>query len=358
MAATPSYDQKYKAMPNSELSGFSAKTGQQANKYLGGNALQSPYNINRFAGLTDDIKGNLFGANSPWKNMGGGGSSGSGWWTSSAGPNDPNTSAFINELRGGMRNATDDNARRVAMAGPTRAGMNTVGGPAASSVLAKSGMDNIARLYPEIYDQAHGYSNQMYAGAGENFRSMLGALTGLANTELGAQQGQAGFLTNQANIGVQLNSQDLAAKQAMEQFLQNKYFDDTNYARGEEGRQWARDDRAIAQSNRMNRPVDPSGQIPTLESVIAQYNTRFPYGDSTNMVKKSDLLAKLQGVGPYGSSGGGGGGQKKTSNYVSSADSDFMNIDRSTNQQTQFGGRGNSGHYYSPITGGTYRGDA
>lgn len=291
-------------VPNTGFNKFNSRTAGNAQKYLGGQGLPNVWAgaNQRFQGMTDQLGGQLFGANSPW-GSGGGGVAGS--WGYRPSPNDPTLQGYQQNLMGGGRNMSDQFIKQAATAGPNRGGMNVVGGGDPRSQMAFNATKALAGNYGDTYSKAYDMASRDYSAMRDMWGQGANLYGQLAGNELGALRGASDYNLGQGNIGLQLNAQNL---QGLNSDADNqwKYWKDiTDYQRGEYDRNFNREQQRIganqAQSMWQNKPVDPMAQIPMLESTLAQYNTRFPYGDSVNMQHKSDLMARLQGTGPYGS---------------------------------------------------------
>ena len=294
-ATTPNYT------PNNQYNQFANRTTGKANQFMSGNAITNPYNIGRFQGFSDDFYKRVTDS----MPAGAGGSNGE-WGFSYGGPNDPRLKGHLANLTGGTRNIAEQAVKDSAYAGPNRGGMNTVGGSDPRAAAAYQLTKALGSDYGNRYGQAADLTAREEGNIGENYRANLGLMAQLLGNELGAMGGSANFSLGQAGIGRDLNDQVLRATQGAEGFNKEKYFDEQNYQRGEEGRVNARQDRARQQNYEAAMRAEQQGtrgRTDQLRTLVDQDKmTPNSWASFLGKSGRSDELARLLGLGTYGSS--------------------------------------------------------
>lgn len=290
-------------VPATGYSQFNNRTAANSQNYLSGKGLPNVWDgaNQRFQGMTDNLGKQLFANGSPWGGSGGGTS---GMWGYRPSPEDPTLQGYQANLSGGGRNLSDQFVRQAATAGPTRAGLNAVGGPGNASAMAHGATQALAGNYGDTYGKAYDMASRDYAAARDMWGQGASLYGQLAGNELGALRGASDYNLGQGNIGAQLNAQNLQGINA-DADNQWKYWKDiTDYQRGDYDRTYGREQQRQQdnwnQWGRVNQQVNPANRADTLDQITSQYNRNQMFGPQINMAHLSDLQAKLQGLGGYG----------------------------------------------------------
>ena len=154
------------------------------------------------------------------------GQMGQGW--QQFGPNDPRTGQWMKNITGGMQNTMQQNANQQANAGVAagRGGYGVAGGTPMSSQLARQSTESIAGLYPQLFNQAAGYTKQGVDTANDQLRLLLPMYAQMWGQGLGAAGNLASSIYG-TDIGAGTHLMDTAA---------NSYQNWLNQAGGAYGR--------------------------------------------------------------------------------------------------------------------------
>jgi hypothetical protein len=168
---------------------------QQAGPSMPGFDYGQTFGTNPWLAPTQQI-GNLVGRtisslDQPYGGKGGGASGGA-YQTYVARPNDQAVQDYMSHVMGGQRNQLDEYVRRAAGAGIQRSGMNVRGGPALSSSLHHSAMQNLAGGYSDRFRQAMDYNKYLKGQLYNQYQNQQANLQNMLNT-------QHRYLTSQAD---------------------------------------------------------------------------------------------------------------------------------------------------------------